>query len=785
MNQQTMLVTIGCLLHDIGKIVYRAGAEEGNHRQAGYRFLKALWPMPEAAPILDCVRWHHAADLRQSKPEPDNLAYIANLADNISAAADRRTLDGAEGRFDRTLPLQPVFSHLNGEHPGHTVPLSPQDGMLRLPGTEQTELTAGQYAGILENLRHELTGIPPTEPWIHSLLTVLECYTSAVPSSTNTGESPDISLYDHMKISAAVGACISEYCLSHGITDFAQTLFREEASFRTQPVFLLYSADFSGIQKFIYSVSTRNALKSLRSRSFFLELTMEHYIDELLTACGVSRANLLYSGGGHCYLLLPNTDTVTQVLAQWNDRFNRWLTEQFGIQLFLAHGWTPCSANDLTNTPAPEAPYREIFRRVSRAVSQHKLHRYSAEQIIQMNTGNEGGSRECCICGRADHLVTDRDGRDICHWCRRFETLSVGIQTKDFYLVCSGNDEQAAFVLPGVAGDASFYLADENWVRQQLKSRHNILRIYTKNQPYAGLTYSTRIYVGDYAYSNSMEELADSSEGIRRLAVCRMDVDNLGQSFVSGYVQKSLSSLEEQQHYVTISRTAAFSRQMSLFFKCYINPILNGSYQGDTPLKVSIVYSGGDDVFLVGAWTDILDAAMRIQKAFSAFTCGALTISAGIGLFHDHFPIRLAASQTAALEDEAKQQPSKNAVALLETGGKHVYDWDTFTQSVVADKYITLTDFFESESNERGMAFLYQLTALVRAYQSDPQEKIPLARCAYLLARMEPHRSDPSYKDYIVFSRKMYQWILDPVSSRELLTAIYLFVYRSRKRKEQ
>lgn len=37
---------------------------------------------------------------------------------------------------------------------------------------------------------------------------------------------------------------------------------------------------------------------------------MEHYLDELLAGCGVSRANLIYSGGGHCYVLLPNTAAV-------------------------------------------------------------------------------------------------------------------------------------------------------------------------------------------------------------------------------------------------------------------------------------------------------------------------------------------------------------------------------------------------------------------------------------------------------------------------------------------
>lgn len=85
----------------------------------------------------------------------------------------------------------------------------------------------------------------------------------------------------------------------------------------------------------------------MRSRSFFLEFAMEHYIDELLSACGMSRANLLYSGG-HCYLLLPNTPGVIQTLESWNTRFNDWLLESFGTTLFLAQGYTPCTAGDLT-----------------------------------------------------------------------------------------------------------------------------------------------------------------------------------------------------------------------------------------------------------------------------------------------------------------------------------------------------------------------------------------------------------------------------------------------------
>lgn len=108
---------------------------------------------------------------------------------------------------------------------------------------------------------------------------------------------------------------------------------------------------------------------------------MEHYADELLSLCGVGRTNLLYTGGGHCYMLLPNTAEVRAAIERWNRRFNDWLSEQFGISLFLAHGYTPCSGNELIDFPAERSPYKKMFRRVSSALAGHKLHRYDAAAL--------------------------------------------------------------------------------------------------------------------------------------------------------------------------------------------------------------------------------------------------------------------------------------------------------------------------------------------------------------------------------------------------------------------
>lgn len=785
MDLLTLQSTFGGLLHDTGKAVYRAGGQRGIHSAQGYQFLHEILTGADWAPVLDCVRYHHASELRsvQNTPPKDSPAYIVYLADNFSAAADRREIEGESSSFRRDLPLDSVFTHLNGSHPGWMMPAQPQDGSLKLP-QKQLPLSASVYADAVQKLKECLPNLQLRPEWINSLMGLLETQFSCFPSSTFTGESPDVSLFDHAKTTAAIAACISEYVQANNITDLRKALFEQEKDFCQKDAFLLYTADFSRIQKFLYTVHTEKALRSLRSRSFFLELLMEHYLDELLAGCGVSRANLIYSGGGHCYVLLPNTAAVADTLTRWNRQFNRWLLQQFGTQLFLANAWTPCSGSDLTNTPAEKSPYKELFRRVNRLLEQHKFHRYTAEDLRQLNsTAAYPDGRECKVCGTSANLKDD-----LCPWCRLFVDLSYKIQNKTAFVVSRRASDADDCTLPALDGGSEYLsLTDPASARKRLNSDEPIVRVYTKNAPFTSLTYSTNLYVGDYAASNSMEELAEQSEGVRRIAVCRMDVDNLGHAFISGFEQENEKDPVKRMHYVTLSRTSAFSRQMSLFFKCYINGILEG-------LQVSIVYAGGDDVFLVGAWNAVLEAAQRIQSNFTAFSCGALTLSAGIGIFDDHYPIRLSAEETAALEEAAKHLPGKNAVALFTPERKavrdakgnllvqpeqgHIYAWDVFRTKVLTEKVGCLQSFFGKDDAEHGNTMLYNLLALLREAEND---RINLARYAYLLARLSPKKNAPDYKLYEQFSHNMMDWALDAVQRHQLITAIYIYVYQNRK----
>lgn len=689
MNVLTLQSTYGGLLHDTGKAVYRAGGQRGSHSEQGCQFLRGVLPGADWAPVLDCVRYHHAAALRgAAKALPaDSPAYLVYLANLLSGAADRRETEGESDAYRRELPLDAVFTHLNGSHPGWMMPAQPQDGSLKLPQKSQP-LSAAVYAEAVRTLEAQLPQLQPQPEQLGKLLGLLETQLGCFPSSIYPGDGADISLFDHAKTTAAIAACLSEYVQANHITDLRKTLFEQKNDFCRKGVFLLYTADFSRIQKFLYTVRTENALRSLRSRSFF---------------------------------------------------------------------------------------------------------RYTAEDLRLLNDAAAyPDGRECKVCGTSAALADE-----LCPWCRLFVEFSDKIQHKSVLVVSRQPSAADDCILPTLDG-SSVYLTttDRASAQKRLSSGEPVLRMYTKNTPYSPLPSTTNLYVGDYAASNSMDELAQQAAGVRRIAVCRMDVDNLGHAFISGFEQESEKDPVRRMRYVNLSRTSAFSRQMSLFFKSYINGILDG-------LQVSIVYAGGDDVFLVGAWNDVLEAAQRIQRNLTAFSCGALTLSAGIGIFDPHYPIRLSAEETAALEEAAKHLPGKNAVALFTPERKavrdakgnllvqpeqgHTYAWDIFRTKVLEEKVGCLQRFFQAYDRScadkgetpRGNSMLYNLLALLREAEND---RINLARYAYLLARLSPEKNAPDYPLYEQFSHSMMDdWAFDAVQRHQLITAIYIYVYQNRK----
>ena len=206
---------------------------------------------------------------------------------------------------------------------------------------------------------------------------------------------------------------------------------------------------------------------------------------------------------------------------------------------------------------------------------------------------------------------------------------------------------------------------------------------------------------------------------------------------------------------------------------------------GKRARKATIIYSGGDDVFIVGAWDDIIELSIDLKEKFQKYTQKTLSISAGIGVYDASYPISAIAEETGEMESKSKELPGKNAVTLMEDGEYHkegkedisdgTYSWEELKSKVIEEKYRTLQEFF-GDVDERGMSFLYRMLELIR----NQKEKINFARFIYLLSRLEPEEEGEKKEAYQKFSRKMYVWIQNERDCRQLKTAINLYAYMYR-----
>lgn len=452
-------------------------------------------------------------------------------------------------------------------------------------------------------------------------LTLLERFGGFVAARDSAGgEVGGVSWFDQVRLRAALDACGSEV--------------------------LVLRADVSGIQDFIYGVSSARALKALRARSFYLELLAVHALRGMLTVCGLTRANVAYLGGGGFQVYLPPT-CEAQVLA-FAQSFDDWLwaEHQGALGFAVASVVVPVSeareGSSFQRSLSAELGRRKARRREGRLAEvfgtvQAPLARQAREEAMNEQLVALGG-----LLPRATHIeVRDPAQAEGRGWvvlhdrAYRPVTVSPGAPRPPERLALNSLTDLGAF--PMFTGN---YVTRVHDVPAEL-------RIMDPDNPQPEDTRSTA----------TLEQLADLALGQRRLALYRCDADNMGQFFSGGIPGHDAA------------RHATLSRLMSLFFQGYVNalcaqrePLLPGVPQAKRSAQdghgryLSIVYSGGDDAVVVGAWNEVLTFAVDLRRAYRRFTGGnpLLGLSGGAFIAKAKYPLRRMAERAHEAETLAK-----------------------------------------------------------------------------------------------------------------------------------
>lgn len=789
------------MLFDVGKFVARVqGIDATDFVQVGAEFLMPYLSDENGKKILSC--------LTGKDNESKNIHDLLRKADALASGTNSRKSDGYGGK-----KLENIFN-IFGERETRTFfePSLMTGDTPILPTAEFSDENLSEaYEKLLSDFKACLEKVTLNECSANELLQILERCWSLIPAGNVEDELSDISLYDHAKLSAAYAICLQKY--------FGESLsLNKLMSLRDEEVFVLVSGDVSGIQQFIYTIPSKGALKSLRGRSFYLEILLEHIADEILTGAGVSRSCLLYTGGGHFYLLLPNTCEINELLEKFSEKVNDWFLENFDNRLYLAMAWTPCTALEFTGqtelgTGAP-------FKRVSEYLSKQKLCRYSESQLKALFTPDSlinktrDGYRECGICHTSANELSyynDTDETLACQSCRSLFIFGSRMLKCDGFIVSKkffGDEINDALPLPGLKESLFLFPSTatpripNNAVVRRYEKKRGDLNIGT-----IGLWLADYVIRRDNGDILDFEELAARScgteIGIKRLAVMRADVDNLGAAFMAGFPHE----------YATLTRSASLSRQLAYFFKHVMNFICASVSENFSlfraekklPHDVHVVYSGGDDVFLVGAWDSLVELAVEIHKAFSQFTNGKLTFSAGIGFFQPRLPVAELARKTGELEDTAKNNPGKDSVALFgaptlikseskEPEKPQCYSWKIFIENVCREKLNYLLKNFNFDTLQpvagdsrltTGKTGLYRILSFL-ADTDEKRKSVNLARFAYFIARLNPGEKDKERSEtYEDVRNKFYFWYKNADDRKELRTALELVLYSLRDKGEK
>ena len=689
MNEQRVyLAALAGLLHDVGKLAQRASWQRGKHAEVGGEFVRQYVPAQWREHLYP-VMGHH------DHPLQGHATKAVALADRLSAAeredtgqsGDRQLISifcqvGKEDQRPKKQfwPLKPLALSDDALFPGDALPKESED--------DAYSVLWNGFVGAIQALP---SGDLPT--YLEGLYYAFRRFTWCVPGAFYRSV-PDVSLFDHSRTTAALAACLIG--LDEPTLD---NLLPTNSERRQDPLVLLVGGDVSGVQNFIYTITAKGAAKGLRGRSFYLELLTEAVARFVLRELGLPITNLLYASGGHFYLLaaLGAEEELEKVRAKVTHK----LLAHHGGDLYLALGWTDATANDFDRER-----FGARWQAVSRAMNEAKRQRFAElddaalliDQVFGPLGRGGGDESECQVCHydglvEIEHEGDEEKERRICAFCRSLEDLGTDLRDAAYLLLGEVEPQDAdrasySTALAALGMAAGFTTADGRPVLRlpnttqratllAMRDLSNVAEIaarISQNRGYPvapGIRYTVNVTPRKGESIATFEDLKEAAQGVKRLGVLRMDVDDLGDLFRWGMQD------------ATISRVASLSFALSLFFEGWVGELCHLANQEAETDKVYAIYSGGDDLFIVGAWDALPGLANRIRKDLTRFAAHNpdVHLSGGLTLHAGKYPLYQSARDAENALDAAKdlvrldeREHKKDAFNFLEL----TIPWENF-----------------------------------------------------------------------------------------------------------
>ena len=443
---------------------------------------------------------------------------------------------------------------------------------------------------------------------------------------------------------------------------------------------LFVGGDLSGIQKFLYNITSRHASISLKGRSAFLSNYLRkvcNTIENVIENYG-GTYDELYCSGGKFYLITNNTSEIIKAIDECAKIIKENLWEEHRGQLGVNISYVPFSEengkfyvkghDDEQNTRSGV-----LWKYVNADFARQKNQKFISLLLSHPN-------RFFCFPPKDEKSKDDDESKDLIVGKNHKVCALTGIESPD----CRPLTKED-FAKEGLT------LAEYEEEKDNINGSDNI-PVYLPSvieQIVQGKKLSINNKTKTFEqYATTDKGIANGSKGDTYLGVLRMDVDGMGKKFIIGFP--------------TLDDYRDFSKRAKNFFEHYIggrayenkDDMVKGYLLDEVDQQsgkkyrnfVNVIYAGGDDLFIVGRWDKVIDFAKLIhQKTIEEFKDDAyidiftpdkplrkISISGGVAIVKPKFPIAKASDMAGDAEDTAKQEKEKNAFNLF---GKNI-SWE-------------------------------------------------------------------------------------------------------------
>uniref|UniRef100_A0A7C3MPF3 Type III-A CRISPR-associated protein Cas10/Csm1 n=1 Tax=Dictyoglomus thermophilum TaxID=14 RepID=A0A7C3MPF3_DICTH len=691
-------ILLSSLFHDIGKVLERTKKFE--KQELPPEFQKISYGHPRYSALLVRVIRENSdknfpkflvenlteevEDIVLNHHNPTNeYGLIVQIADWLSSS-EREEKEEQKGEYTN-IPLSAPFKRIDENADDLFYPLTTLENIFP---KKEVKIDPYEYDKLFNEFLNKLKYVEDFE----QLLLLYEYYFSNVPAQT-VGFEPDISIYDHSRITTALSHILYKNYTNGILT--REDLEKIKKGLQSQKrdntqdnifdkkLFTFINGDLSGIQSFLFNVSSERAGRMLKGKSIFLDLLTRYSAKYILENTGFSQVNAIYIGGGNFELLLSYIPE--DILKKLRSFIIENLWKLLEEDLYLGIEWSYLSINDLFNFIEKK---RELKDKLEiRKKSRFKEIENFYDLIISPKNEDIKEREHCTVCGK--RKIEDASPQERwCSTCKSFiELANKAIESE--YLIeekieINKNYPESVFDFFETLGYSLSFSKDPFKSKNTRIYKLEDISIDKNFIPHGFLLGSYRIEITDFEkIAKSNIKKIDSEEyGDKKLAYLKMDADNMGSIFKE-LSEKEKERIKNKETTISLTRYGILSRRIELFFEKEVLNLIkecqkqkeNQTSEKDKKGYIYPVFIGGDDLFIIGTYDEINELALKIHSKYKEYTGSknVFTISGSIYYLPDNFPLIRGASLIEEGLEKAKsfkypeeEKPQKGKICIEE-----------------------------------------------------------------------------------------------------------------------